>query len=193
MDFPTDVDASPLRELRLRGVEVSKSPFPLSGSGSTVSLAARSLNSTTSSPRSRTTWCAPAEAAVPDNVVEGVAARNGALAAVPREDRPEGLSPEERAGGLFGELWFLTGQLIPAVGMLAAVEARRGPLGGVQDFQAGEWAVEVKTTRQAAPAAIRIASERQLQSDGLEFLGLVIVALKPPGGRDADARREHGG
>jgi hypothetical protein len=93
------------------------------------------------------------------------------------------LTPDEQAG-LFGELWFLTGHLVPAAGRLAAVQAWLGPFGALQDFQTGAWAVEIKTTRQAAPAAVRIANERQLQSDGLDFFGLVIVALEPRlGGR----------
>jgi hypothetical protein len=40
----------------------------------------------------------------------------------------------------------------------------------------------VKTTRQAAPASVRIANERQLQSDGLRTLGLVVVALEARSG-----------
>lgn len=181
MDFPEDVDAAPLRDLRLRGVEVSKSPFPLSGSGSTVSLAARSPEFNDIFAALADDVVRAAEPADPDNVVERVAARLAHWQRFLEKTAPEGLSPDEQAG-LFGELWFLTGHLVPTAGRLAAVEAWHGPLGGLQDFQARGWAVEVKTTRQAAPAAVRIASERQLQSDGLGFLGLVIVALEPRSG-----------
>ncbi len=178
MDFPQDVDAAPLRELRLRGVEVSKSPFPLSVSGSTVSLAASSAEYNDIFAALAEDVLLAAEAAALGSVVEAVAARLAHWQRFLEKTAPEGLSPDEQAG-LFGELWFLTGHLVPTAGRLAAVGTWRGPLGGLQDFQTGAWAVEVKTTRQAAPAAVRIASERQLQSDGLEFLGLVIVALEP--------------
>jgi hypothetical protein len=181
MDFPEDVDVAPLRDLRLRGVEISKSPFHLSGAGSTVSLAARSPEFNDIFAALADDVVRAAEAAAPENVVQRVAGRLANWQRFLEKTAPEGLSPEEQAG-LFGELWFLTGQLVPIAGRLGAVAAWRGPLGGVQDFQSGRWAVEVKTTRQAAPAAIRIASERQLQSDGLDYLGLVIVALEPRSG-----------
>ena len=89
---------------------------------------------------------------------------------------PGGLSVEAQAG-LFGELWFLRHRLIPALGA-SAVGAWQGPLRAIQDFQANDWAIEVKTTRQAAPAVIRIANERQLQGDGLATLALVLIALE---------------
>lgn len=178
MDFPHDVDAAPLRELRLRGVEITKSPFPLSGSGSTVSIAARSADYNDIFAGLAEDVVTAAEAATEGEVVEVIAGRLAHWQRFLEKTAPDGLTPDEQAG-LFGELWFLTGHLLPAAGRLAAVQGWLGPLGAIQDFQTGSWAVEIKTTRQAAPAAVRIANERQLQSDGLDFLGLVIVALEP--------------
>lgn len=47
--------------------------------------------------------------------------------------------------GLFGEIWFLTNWLVPAIGS-AAVTRWAGPLGQRHDFQWSGYAVEAKTT-----------------------------------------------
>jgi hypothetical protein len=117
----------------------------------------------------------------PDVVIDTAAARLAHWQRFLERSSPEGLSPELQAG-LFGELWFLREHVVASVGTLQAVEAWRGPLRNVQDFQQGAWAVEVKTTRQAAPASVRISGERQLQSTGLDLLGLVVIALEPRSG-----------
>ncbi len=180
--FPKDVDIAPLREVQLRGLEISKAPFPLVGDTTTISIAARSTEYNDIFAGLAEDVVGAVEAAGPNGVVEATAGRLTHWQRFLERTTPDGLSPEAQAG-LFGELWFLVEHLRPAIGELPSVQAWQGPLGGLQDFQTGTWAVEVKTTRQATPASVRIANERQLQSDGLGFLGLVILALEQrPGG-----------
>jgi hypothetical protein len=92
-----------------------------------------------------------------------------------------GLS-SEAAAGLYGELWCLRDVIAPAVGVHRAVLAWRGPLGANQDFQGLGWCVEVKSSRQLAPATVRVSNERQL--DAAEaFLALAVVGIEErPGG-----------
>ena len=64
--------------------------------------------------------------------------------------------------------------LLRSMGIDEAAADRPAP----PDDPIRERLIEVKTTRQAAPAMIRIANERQLQDDGLDTLGLFLVALE---------------
>ena len=175
--FDDDVDVSPIRTIRLRGLDVSASPFVLEGQGSTIALATRS-----------TAYNGLFARLVDDLVgtIDGVESKSAVIEALGgrletwqrflEEVDPGGLSVEAQTG-LFGELWFLRDHLLKVLGP-SAVTAWQGPLRAIQDFQAQDWAIEVKTTRQAAPAAIRIANERQLQGDGLATLALVLIALE---------------
>ncbi len=96
---------------------------------------------------------------------------------------PTGLSPEAQLG-LYGELWFLRNGLVPVIGARLAVEAWTGPRRTNQDFQFRGFAAEVKSTTAKQPQSLRIASERQLDSTGIELLVLVHLSL--------DARRGSG-
>jgi len=88
----------------------------------------------------------------------------------------EGLG-EEAQRGLFTELLFLGGYAIPSLGVRKAVEAWTGPLGHNQDFQSGALAVEVKSSISNPSVQIRIANARQLDSTGLENLGLFVALI----------------
>jgi hypothetical protein len=48
--------------------------------------------------------------------------------------------------GLFGELWFLSRWLLPAIGAEHSVAMWRGPVGARNDFEQHGWSVEVKTS-----------------------------------------------
>lgn len=177
MAFDDDVDVSALRAIRLRGLEVTASPFELEGRRSPVALRTRS-------PAYNDLFARLAEDLIGSmtgtrssaGLVDTVDARLRHWQRFLEEADPSGLSVEAQAG-LFGELWFLRDRLLPMLGP-SAVTAWQGPLRAIQDFQARDWAIEVKTTRQAAPAGVRIANERQLQGDGLATLALVLVAIE---------------
>ncbi|MBE0610060.1 MAG: PD-(D/E)XK motif protein [Dehalococcoidia bacterium] len=87
-----------------------------------------------------------------------------------------GLSSEAQLG-LYGELWFLRRELIPTVGARLGIVAWTGPSRTSQDFQFRGLAAEVKTTTAKQPQSLRIASERQLDSTGIEALVLVHLSL----------------
>jgi hypothetical protein len=89
---------------------------------------------------------------------------------------PEGLSSERRAA-LYGELHILRARLLP-IGVEIGIGSWVGPSGAQQDFQASNWALEVKTSRTKEPVAVRISGERQLDDGGLAFLGLAHVGLE---------------
>lgn len=175
--FDHEVDLESLRAIRLRGLDVAAAPFLLEGTRSSVSLTTRSV-----------AYNGLFARLVEDLLlaIESETSETGVVDAVGRRLQnwqrflelvdPEGLSMEAQAG-LFGELWFLRDNLLPVLGP-TAVAAWQGPLRAMQDFQAGDWAIEVKTSRQAAPASVRVANERQLQGDGLATLALAVVALE---------------
>ena len=75
---------------------------------------------------------------------------------------PRGL-PQEAQQGLWGELWVLREVVAPAVGMTAAVNGWRGPMGSDQDFHLGATCIEVKTSTAASLDRLVISSERQLE------------------------------
>jgi Putative PD-(D/E)XK family member, (DUF4420) len=78
-----------------------------------------------------------------------------------RATGPDGLSGEEQRG-LYGELHCLHHDLIPAVGVSAAVQAWVGPVGRPQDFQLPGRSVEVKVSAAKQLQQLRISNERQL-------------------------------
>jgi Putative PD-(D/E)XK family member, (DUF4420) len=89
---------------------------------------------------------------------------------------PDGLSSERRAG-LYGELQVLRERLLPVSPELG-ISTWVGPSGAHQDFQASDWALEVKTSRTKEPVSVRISGERQLDDTGLAFLGLAHIGLE---------------
>ena len=127
--------------------------------------------------------------ALADDLVDHVARSSDSLTAIARlSDRlrrweaflkivdPDGLGLERRAG-LYGELHVMRAHLLP-ISMELGIRTWVGPQGAHQDFQAPSWALEVKTSRRNQPVSVRIASERQLDDLGLEFLGLAHVGLE---------------
>lgn len=80
----------------------------------------------------------------------------------------QGLLSKEQQLGLFGEIWFLTRWLAPAVGIEAAVKMWRGPAGARNDFESPGIAIEVKTTGRV---------------DGAHVIHGLDQLLEPPGGR----------
>ena len=80
--------------------------------------------------------------------------------------------------GLLGELSILRNLLIPTLGAGSAVASWTGPLGTPKDFELGAVAVEAKALSGAVGPLVRISSEHQLATDGLDqlFLGVVAVA-----------------
>jgi len=73
----------------------------------------------------------------------------------------QALSPEAEIG-LIGELMLLRAIIEAGVAPAAAVESWVGPLGGIQDFEIGAGALEVKATLSAAGFPARIGSLGQL-------------------------------
>jgi hypothetical protein len=87
-----------------------------------------------------------------------------------------GLGPEAQQG-LFGELWFLREHLAPKVGFPAAVSAWDVTHRAVHDFQFPLHAFEVKTSSAKQHQRFHVASERQLDTTGLDSLHVVVVSL----------------
>ena len=83
----------------------------------------------------------------------------------------------ERAAGLFSELHVLREAFLSALGAAQAVGAWCGPDPGIQDFQFGNLAVEVKSFRGTGSGQLVISSERQLELAGMERLYLAYVRL----------------
>ena len=89
----------------------------------------------------------------------------------------EGLS-EEAQRGLWGELRFLSDNLLPIIGASRATAAWKGGERAHQDFQFEHGAVEVKTTLAKQPQSIRITSERQLDDTHWSVLFLHVLILE---------------
>jgi Putative PD-(D/E)XK family member, (DUF4420) len=87
----------------------------------------------------------------------------------------QGLSTE-RQRGLFAELW-LARSLLDHLEPLAVVQAWTGPDRAPHDFQFGSCAIEVKATIAKQHQVLRIASERQLDSTGVNHLFLFHLSL----------------
>jgi hypothetical protein len=90
---------------------------------------------------------------------------------------PDGLGREKQIG-LYGELVFLKTLIGAGVPTTAAVGWWYGPVPENQDFQAGNRAVEVKTTTGNSPTAVRIANELQLDDADCDSLYLLHLWLK---------------
>ena len=80
----------------------------------------------------------------------------------------KGMGPEKQRG-LFGELYFLNEVLLPNLG-IDSLSIWVGPDQASHDIQAGEVAVEIKTSAMTKSQKIHISSERQLDNEGFEHL-----------------------
>ena len=90
----------------------------------------------------------------------------------------EGLSAEQQLG-LFAELSFLEGYaLVHIRDAAAAVTGWVGPDPLAKDFQYPSCAVEVKATASREPSKVRINGERQLDTDGVPRLFLLVVFVE---------------
>jgi hypothetical protein len=90
---------------------------------------------------------------------------------------PDGLGREKQVG-LYGELVFLKTLISAGVPTADAVGWWYGPIRENQDFQAGNRAVEVKTTTGNSPSSMRIANELQLDDVDCDSLYLMHLWLK---------------
>jgi hypothetical protein len=113
----------------------------------------------------------------PGSTLEGVVTdRLGRWKAFFDEGRFAGLGPEAQQG-LFGELWFLREVIAKRVGLPAAVTTWTGSARTNHDFQLPHHAFEVKSSTAKQHVKVYIASERQLDSTGLETLHLVVLGF----------------
>jgi hypothetical protein len=92
------------------------------------------------------------------------------------EGRFAGLGPEAQQG-LFGELWFLREVVAKCAGLPASVRAWTGGSRTTHDFQFPNHAFEIKTSTAKQHVKVYIASERQLDTTGLETLHLVVLGF----------------
>ena len=91
---------------------------------------------------------------------------------------PETLSTEARQG-LYGELYFLRKWILNSPeDKSRCVYAWLGVDKDLRDFQSGNWAIEVKTTRGNNHQKIQVASERQLDPSLLDKLWLYHLSLE---------------
>lgn len=94
---------------------------------------------------------------------------------------PGGMS-ESAVLGLIGELLLIRDQLIPLIGVRAAIDAWSGPFGEPNDFALRGGFLEVKTTSRQVPEVLEIANSSQLDDTRGDIL-LVHVRLRSrPGG-----------
>lgn len=84
---------------------------------------------------------------------------------------------EEEQKGLIGELRVLARILLPAIGAKNALEAWKGPLGGIKDFNIAQVAIEAKARSSSSPQQIGISSEFQLDPDGVDALFLFVSII----------------
>lgn len=89
----------------------------------------------------------------------------------------QALSPEAEIG-LIGELALLRAVIDAGVPQTLAVESWVGPLGGVQDFEIGAGALEVKTTLSAIGFPAKIGSLEQLDDSARQPLFVAGARLR---------------
>lgn len=103
----------------------------------------------------------------------------------------QGLEPEAEIG-LIGELSFLASMLDAGIPASLAVESWVGPMDGIQDFEVGTGAVEVKATLSATGFPAKIGSLEQLDDSIRQPLFLAGVRLSQTGsGRNLPEFAEH--
>ncbi len=95
----------------------------------------------------------------------------------------DGCLSAEAELGLFGELEILAGILTAGVAGTIALEGWRGPLDGLQDFNFGTGAIEVKTTASPNGFLAAVGSLEQLDDSLIRpiFVAAVRLALGPAG------------
>ena len=89
----------------------------------------------------------------------------------------QALSPEAEIG-LIGELTLLRAIIDAGVASALAIESWVGPLNGIQDFELGTGALEVKATLSAAGFLAKIGSLQQLDDSTRQPLFVVGVRLR---------------
>lgn len=82
---------------------------------------------------------------------------------------------EEEQKGLFGELRFLEGFLLPNLPAEDAISSWTGPFGAPKDFEVGDICIEAKTRRGAATPYVLISSEHQLDDTSIRALFLYVT------------------
>jgi hypothetical protein len=87
----------------------------------------------------------------------------------------KGMGPDRRRG-LFGELYFLNDVLIPKLGK-DSLSIWVGPDQASHDIQAGDVAIEIKTSAGNKSQKIHISSERQLDNEGYINLFIYQVSI----------------
>ena len=99
-----------------------------------------------------------------------------------------GLSPEQQKG-LFGELHLLCKLLNNGLSPSAVVDSWVGNDAAVQDYQAGDWAIEVKTSTQTTHERLIINGELQLDESPLDrlFLYYLNVDVRTDAGESLNA------
>lgn len=103
----------------------------------------------------------------------------------------QGLEPEAEIG-LIGELSFLSSMMAAGIPASLAVESWMGPLDGIQDFEVGTGAVEVKATLSATGFPAKIGSLEQLDDSIRQPLFLAGVRLsQTASGRNLPEFVEH--
>lgn len=118
-------------------------------------------------------------AEVADNnvIVNDVLERLSAWQLLFEKSSRKGLSDElQRA--LYGECYFMRNYLKRNTNFSICIDAWKGPQRAVQDFQYGNWAVEVKTTQGKNHQKIHISSERQLDTSFVPFIYLYHLSLE---------------
>ncbi len=93
----------------------------------------------------------------------------------------EGLS-EEAQRGLYGEVYFLRDFIQNSQNHFNCLRSWVGPEKNIQDFQFGNWAVEVKTTHGKNHQKIFISSERQLDDSLIGNIFIFHLSLDIRGG-----------
>lgn len=93
----------------------------------------------------------------------------------------DGRLVDDEQKGLVAELNFLRHVGFPAIGVRCSVESWKGPLGAPKDFEIGRVCIEVKARRGAAVPHVSIASEHQLDTDGIDrlFLHVAEISVAP--------------
>lgn len=99
----------------------------------------------------------------------------------------DGRLVDDEQKGLIAELNFLRRTLFAAIGVRHGVEAWTGPLGAPKDFEVGRVCIEVKARRGAAVPNVSIASEHQLDRDGVDRLFLHVAEVSVASADDDDA------
>jgi hypothetical protein len=122
------------------------------------------------------------------NDLDAAVGRSPSAAAVPREvtsvlerwraflQRRSALLTREEVRGLIGELVTLA-RLIKLIGQEAAVNAWKGPIGGLRDFESELIHAETKTFTPSAGASVYVSDPLQLEAPSGCRLNLVCIAI----------------